>query len=178
MVGQLPYLPHRLRRPCYTLQRRLEHCNPTTVHRKSIDARTNLFALIYCSRSVSIYGACALSFANVTRGKFKSATQILNENENEFSFNIHAQNHATRVFSGPSLESDLDVYSRLTSHFYISYNLCVSERTIPAAVTGDVQPKKQQHGPSKLLGDYEQLVLLRIILENTGIMVKHLQTLF
>ena len=44
--------------------------------------------------------------------------------------------------------------------------------------TGDVQPKKQQHGPSKLLGDYEQLVLLRIILENTGIMVKHLQTLF
>ena len=35
--------------------------------------------------------------------------------------------------------------------------------------TGDVQPKTQEHGPSKLLGDYEQLVLLRIILENTGI---------
>ena len=62
----------------------------------------------------------------------------------------------------------------------ISYNLCVSERTIRRYIhmfeqTGDVQPQTQQHGPSKLLGDYEQLVLLRIILENTGIYLSEIQ---
>ena len=44
---------------------------------------------------------------------------------------------------------------------YDDTSICVSE------LTGDVQPKTQQ-GPSKLLGDCEQLVLLRIILQNTG----------
>ena len=29
--------------------------------------------------------------------------------------------------------------------------------------TGEVEPKKQRYGPPKLLGDFEQLVLLRII---------------
>ena len=62
----------------------------------------------------------------------------------------------------------------------ISHNLCVSEHTIRRYIrmfeqTGDVQPNTQQHGPSKLLGDYEQLVLLRIILENTGIYLAEIQ---
>ena len=34
--------------------------------------------------------------------------------------------------------------------------------------TGEVAPRVAQHSPQKLLGDFEQLVLLRIILENTG----------
>ena len=56
----------------------------------------------------------------------------------------------------------------------ISHYLCVSDRKIRRYITlfeqtGDVQPRIQHHGPSKLLGDHEQLVLLRIILQNTGI---------
>lgn len=35
--------------------------------------------------------------------------------------------------------------------------------------TGDVEPIKQRHGPPKQLGDFEQLALLRIILQHTGI---------
>ena len=35
---------------------------------------------------------------------------------------------------------------------------------------GKVKPKKQRHGPPKLLGDFEPLALLRIIIfESTGI---------
>ena len=35
--------------------------------------------------------------------------------------------------------------------------------------TGEVAPIKQRHGPDKLLGDFEQLLLLRLILQNPGI---------
>jgi transposase len=35
--------------------------------------------------------------------------------------------------------------------------------------TGEVQPMTRRHGPHQLLGDHEQLLLLRIILENPGI---------
>lgn len=50
----------------------------------------------------------------------------------------------------------------------------VSERTARRYTmiffqTGDVKPKKQRHGPPKLLGDYERLVLLQVILDNPGI---------
>ena len=41
--------------------------------------------------------------------------------------------------------------------------------------TGDVEPKTQRHGPQLLLGDFEQLTLLRLILENTGIYLYELQ---
>lgn len=41
--------------------------------------------------------------------------------------------------------------------------------------TGDIQPRRQRHGPPMLLGDYEQLVLLRIIGENTGIYLSEIQ---
>ena len=62
----------------------------------------------------------------------------------------------------------------------VSHYLCVSERTIRRYITlfeqtGDVQPRTQHHGPSKLLGDHEQLVLLRIILQNTGIYLSEIQ---
>ena len=56
----------------------------------------------------------------------------------------------------------------------ISKLLCISERTVRRYVssfqqTEDVKPKSQCHGPPKLLGDFEQLVLLRLILKNPGI---------
>ena len=41
--------------------------------------------------------------------------------------------------------------------------------------TGDVQPKKQQHGPPQLLGDFERLVLLELILKNPGIYLSEIQ---
>ena len=67
--------------------------------------------------------------------------------------------------------------------FYIAHHLsaaeisqqpCISERTVRRYIdmfeqTGEVEPKKQHHGPPKQLGDFEQLVLLRITFESTGI---------
>ena len=50
--------------------------------------------------------------------------------------------------------------------------LCsVSKRSIRRYIdrfkqTGEVKPTAYKRGPPKLLGNYEQLVLLRIILEN------------
>ena len=35
--------------------------------------------------------------------------------------------------------------------------------------TGDVEAKQQRHGPPTLLGDYERLVILQIILDHPGI---------
>lgn len=63
----------------------------------------------------------------------------------------------------------------------ISQLLCVSERTVRRYITqfeqsGDVQPVSHRHGPPKLLGDFEQLVLLRLVLENPGIYLHELQT--
>ena len=56
----------------------------------------------------------------------------------------------------------------------VSTLLCVSERTVRRYMsqfinTGEVAPIKQRHGPDKLLGDFEQLLLLRLILQNPGI---------
>ena len=56
----------------------------------------------------------------------------------------------------------------------ISHQVSLSESTVYRYInafeqTGDVAPRVSTHGPQKLLGDFEQLVLLRIILENTGI---------
>lgn len=41
--------------------------------------------------------------------------------------------------------------------------------------SGEVTPKKSRPGPLKLLGDFEQLFLLRTILENTGIYLHEIQ---
>ena len=55
--------------------------------------------------------------------------------------------------------------------------LNVSERTVRRYITlfyrtGDVQVKPRKNGPERLLGDFEQLKLLRLILENPGIYYK------
>ena len=42
-------------------------------------------------------------------------------------------------------------------------------------VTGDVRPKSRQNGPIPLFGEYEQLTLLRLILEYPGIYLHELQ---
>ena len=62
----------------------------------------------------------------------------------------------------------------------ISQQLCMSERTVRRYInmfkqTGEIEPRTQRRGPPKLLGDFEQLVLLRIILENTGIYLHEIQ---
>ena len=62
----------------------------------------------------------------------------------------------------------------------ISQQMCISERSVRRylrlfELTGDVQPKSQYHGPQPLLGEFEQLTLLRLIAENTGIYLHKLQ---
>ncbi len=57
---------------------------------------------------------------------------------------------------------------------------CLSERTVRRYIdkfyhTGDVEPKQGGQGPMKLLGDYEQLVILQMILERPGIYLLELQ---
>ena len=62
----------------------------------------------------------------------------------------------------------------------ISELVCVSRSTIRRYLTrfwstGEVQPTSQRHGPLKLLGDFEQLVLLNLVLENPGIYLDELK---
>lgn len=56
----------------------------------------------------------------------------------------------------------------------------VCERSIRRYValfnrTGEVEAKKQRHGPESLLGEYERLVILRIILDNPGIYLNEIR---
>ena len=56
----------------------------------------------------------------------------------------------------------------------------LSERTVRRYLhlfqtTGDVEPKRRRYGPIPLFGDFEQLTLLRLILENTGIYLSEIQ---
>ena len=62
----------------------------------------------------------------------------------------------------------------------ISQCLSVSQSSVYRYIelfqrTGDVKPRSYRHGPPKLLGDLEQLVLLRLILNNPGIYLGELQ---
>ena len=41
--------------------------------------------------------------------------------------------------------------------------------------TGDIKPKSHRHGPPKLMGDHEQLLLLRLILSCPGIYLHEIQ---
>ena len=57
----------------------------------------------------------------------------------------------------------------------------VSSRTVARYVdlfqqTGDVIPRQRRYGPHPLLGSYEQLILLRLILEHPGIYLSEIQT--
>ena len=65
----------------------------------------------------------------------------------------------------------------------ISQHLCVCERTVRRylnqfELTGDVQPRHQSRGPSRLLGEFEQLLILRMISENVGIYLHEIQERF
>ena len=71
-----------------------------------------------------------------------------------------------------TLQVSSDVVSRL---------LNVSARTVTRYVdlfqrTGDVVPRTRRYGPKRLLGDYEQLILLRVILENPGLYLEEIQS--
>ena len=62
----------------------------------------------------------------------------------------------------------------------ISELFCVSERTVRRYVkifstTGDIEPARRRHGPEHLLGDFEQLTLLKIILDHPGIYLFEIQ---
>ena len=56
----------------------------------------------------------------------------------------------------------------------IAQLLCISERTVRRYLTlfyqtGDVEPRPRTNGPKRLLGDFEQVVLLRLVLAYPGI---------
>jgi len=58
--------------------------------------------------------------------------------------------------------------------------LNVCSRTVERYVelfnsTGDVVPRSRRNGPCRLLGQYEQLILLRMIMENPGIYLSEIQ---
>ena len=62
----------------------------------------------------------------------------------------------------------------------IASQLCLSQRSVYRYIdlfelTGDVKPKSYRHGPKKLLGDLEQLFLLRVILNNPGVYLYEIQ---
>ena len=62
----------------------------------------------------------------------------------------------------------------------ISQQLSVSQSSVYRYIelferTGDVRPKSYRHGPPKLLGDMEQLFLLRLILNYPGIYLSEQQ---
>lgn len=62
----------------------------------------------------------------------------------------------------------------------ISRLLCLSERTVQRYLalfhrTGDVKPKERKNGPPKLLGEVEQVILLRLIIQNPGIYLREIQ---
>ena len=65
-------------------------------------------------------------------------------------------------------------------YIVVSELLTVSVRTISRYVelfntTGDIQPRSRRYGPHRVFGEYEQLVLLRIVLENPGIYLQEIK---
>ena len=69
------------------------------------------------------------------------------------------------------------------SAIQVARQMCISERSVRRYLalfqqTGDVVPRNQRRGPERLLGEFEQMVLLRLILENTGIYLRELQWRF
>ena len=62
----------------------------------------------------------------------------------------------------------------------ISRLLCLSQRTVQRYLvlfhrTGDVKPRVRKNGPAKLLGEVEQVILLRLIIQNPGIYLREIQ---
>ena len=55
----------------------------------------------------------------------------------------------------------------------IAKSLCVSEKTVRRYLdkfwrTGEVQSVNYKHGPPPILGDFEQIVIMRLISEQPG----------
>ena len=70
--------------------------------------------------------------------------------------------------------------SRSLTSSEIAEIFCVSERTVRCYITlflqtGDIEPASQRHGPEKLFGDFEQVSLLKIILDHPGIYLFEIQ---
>ena len=62
----------------------------------------------------------------------------------------------------------------------VAQQLCLSVRTVRRYVhsflsCGDVKSKSYHHGPQRLLGEFEQIVLLRLITDNVGIYLHEVQ---
>ena len=63
----------------------------------------------------------------------------------------------------------------------IAQLLCISERTVRRYLTlfyqvGDFEPRPRTNGPKRLLGDFERVILLRLILAYPGIYLHELQS--
>ena len=63
----------------------------------------------------------------------------------------------------------------------ISKQLSILERTVrryihPFEQIGDIKPVSQRHGPHRLLGEFEQLMLLRLVLDKPGIYLHEVQS--
>jgi len=63
----------------------------------------------------------------------------------------------------------------------IAQLLCISERTVRRCLTlfyqtGDEEPRPHTNGPKRLLGDFEQVVLLWLVLAYPGIYLHELQS--
>ena len=58
--------------------------------------------------------------------------------------------------------------------------MSISERTVRRYVTkfyqtGDIQPKEHRNGPERLLGDFEQIILVQVLSENPSIYLYEVQ---
>ncbi len=67
-----------------------------------------------------------------------------------------------------------------TSPADVARELNISPRTVARYVklfhqTGEVKPCPRRHGPQRLLGEHEQLILLRLILNNPGIYLNEIR---
>ena len=66
------------------------------------------------------------------------------------------------------------------SYSEIAVLFSVSERTVRRyiarfQITGDVVPCKRRHGPALLLGEFEQMMMFRMILDKPGIYLSEIQ---
>ena len=72
--------------------------------------------------------------------------------------------------------------NRLSYSTSISKDLCICQKTVRRYLTafqrGDVSPKAQHHGPKKVIGDYEEFILLRMIYEYPGIYLHEIEDKF
>jgi len=91
--------------------------------------------------------------------------------------------NATKPYSEDLRWRIIWAYYRPTNHLSqreISNQFNVSERTVHRYLqlfrqTGDIQVKHRNNGPDKLLGNYKQLILLRLVFLNPGVYLHELQ---